>query len=215
MVKNLLTVVSCMGLAAATLFADVFPVGSLPSPGITPPGTSSGNDPSYVFTIHDALGDAGFGTLVGSPSTGDSILITSGTLDITSSQNSNIAVGVYSLIPAGPGVTVFTAYPGEDFVVDNLLYPNNDAVSISGCGGGPPGGDIDVCGLYFGNATDTVNLFGGNGSNSNDLLLVSNGHTFVVNQSSGVVFTLTPVPEPSAIALLATTLLFALRRRRR
>jgi hypothetical protein len=176
----------------------------------------------YVYTFSDIFGDSGFGTLNAVPSTGDSFLVTSGTLDITSSGDSNAAVGLYQLIPEGPGITFIQAYPGEDDIVDDLIYPNNDAVNVGGNCTGSTGGYLDECGLLFGptggpgSGTETlINLFGGNGSNSNDQFSVSNGSKFVINETSGVTFTLTPVPEPWEPVLLATVALLALGLRKR
>jgi len=51
----------------------------------------------YTFTFSDLAADSGFGSLSAVPSARDSLLRYE--LDVTSSQHSNAAVGLYSLIP--------------------------------------------------------------------------------------------------------------------
>jgi hypothetical protein len=222
--KQLLQVTVAMALAAIGLFADGITAGT-PVPGGLSASAPSGDDPMYFYTFSDIFGDAGFGTLSAVPSTGDSLLVTSGTLDVTSSQDLNVAVGLYQILPEGPAIS---NSPSGFFQVDDLIYPNDDALAVTAYGTtGAPGGFLDLGGLVFGptggsgSGSETeVNIFGGNGSDSNDAfqacITCSGGSaSYSINQGSGVNFTLTPIPEPRAVVILATAALLALSLRKR
>ena len=90
------------------------------------PGTNFGGAIVYTFTISDTNGNAGTGsfTLVPSGLADDSMLATSGTLDITASNVSG-ATGNY-VMHAVSGIGT-DPYWGTN--VDDLVYPANDAGS--------------------------------------------------------------------------------------
>ena len=92
--------------------------------GLSPAGLLAS---TFAFTF-DIQGNIGSGVLNAVPSGlgDDSLLAVSGTLNWTTSSDGNASAGTYSLLPAGPGVTSIGAY-----IVDDLIYPNNDAGSGS------------------------------------------------------------------------------------
>jgi hypothetical protein len=197
--------------------------------GPTPPGwpgsgggggrLPGGPDPLFTFTFTDLAGDVGNGTLSAIDSgLGDgSLLVTSGTLNLTSSSDGNASVGTYSLIAVGPAIT---GSPSGLFAVDDLIYPNNDAANGVSPNIGSNPSYLTNWGLLFGHpgsgSQDEINIWGnGNG----DYAFGSEmGGNYNILQLSGGTFTLTPVPEPTSLCLLGIGLsglaVFALRGRK-
>jgi hypothetical protein len=181
--------------------------------GPTPPGWSGsrgggggspgGVDPAFIFTFSDLLGDTAHGTLSAVDSgLGDgSFLVTGGSLIVTTSSDGNGSVGSYSLLLAGPGVTLS---PSGLFIVDDLIYPNNDAAS-----GVNPGISVNPSyltnfGLLFGQpgtgSQNEVNIWGNGGG---DYAFFSEfGGSYNIQAGSGGTFSLVAVPEPASLSLL-------------
>jgi hypothetical protein len=187
------------------------------------PGASSGSgsplpgDPAYVFTYSDLSGDAGYGTLNSVPDGlgDDGMHAFSGSLTVTSSAGGALPLGVYPLIPQGPGVTLS---PGGNFLDDNLIYPANDAGSgaNNGADGFAPISNpsyLDVFGLLFGKGGREINIWGtGGGDYAFVFAPPAYGGAF-----TGGTFKLA-APEPGSLTLLgigAAGLLAAAWRRRR
>jgi len=165
----------------------------------------------YNFTFSDTSGDIGFGTLSATSPSGigdDSVFAFSGNLDVTSGG----AAGMYSLIPTGPTPNI---PPPGAFIVDNLVYPNNDAgngfynLQAGNYGGSTIGklSYLDNFGLLFGNLLgQQVNIFG-NGGGDYAFYQFTPGVGYTVATGAGGTFSLTAVsvtavPEPASLTLL-------------
>jgi hypothetical protein len=151
----------------------------------------------YHFTFSDQSGDAGYGTLNAVPSgLADSLVVTSGSLTVTSGG----ATGTYSLIPTGP----YSTYsPLGAFIVDDVIYPNNDAANgvNPGISGGPS--YLTYWGLLFGGSGAEVNIFAyPTGGGNYEFYKGTGPGIYSVGAASGVSFSLTPVPEPASLTLL-------------
>jgi hypothetical protein len=154
----------------------------------------------YSFSYSDAL-NAGYGTLSGSPSgLGDgSLLITSGSLTVTSSADG--ILGTYSLIPTSSlslysPPTVYISPDGQ-FIIDDLLYPGNNAGS--GVNPGPTynPSDLTYYGLLFGDSGTYINIWGNGGATNYEYGKSSGGSISFLTTGGTFVTT----PEPSGIAL--------------
>jgi hypothetical protein len=179
--------------------------------GIIGSGGSSGSagsgpggpDPMYTFTFSDLAGDAGFGTLNAMDSgLGDgSLLATSGSLTVTSGG----AVGTYSLIPKGPSPE---NSPSGLFIVDDLIYPNNNAASGVNPGISVNPSYLTNSGLLFGppgsGTQDEVNFWGNGGGDY--AFGAETGGNYTILQFGGGTFTLeeaaSAVPEPTTLTML-------------
>ena len=166
----------------------------------------------YTFTYSDPSGDVGYGTLTVVPSGlgDDSLWATSGSLTVTSSANSDIAVGTYSLLAAGPTVTNSA---GGLFIVDNLIYPANDAGSGVNNGTGglasiPNPSYLDEGGLLFGppgtGSQEQINIWGNGGANNYEFGSAAGGADTII--ATDGTFTLTAVPEPSTVSMAAAAI---------
>jgi hypothetical protein len=181
--------------------------------GPTPPGWNGsgsgggglpgGADPQFTFTFSDLFGDTAHGTLSAIDSgLGDgSLLVTSGSLIVTTSADGNGSVGTYSLIAIGPGVTLS---PSGLFIVDDLIYPNNNAASGVNPGISTNPSYLTNFGLLFGppgtGSQDEINIWGNGGG---DYAFYSEkGGSYNIQVGSGGIFNLTPVPEPASVSLL-------------
>jgi hypothetical protein len=198
------------GVVALALLVGV--VGQAPA-GMVPPSKGpgpgpGGNDPQYSFTFSDPQGDVGHGTLIAVPSGqgDDSLWAVSGSLILTSSSDGNASVGTYSLLSIGPAPTFS---PSLFFVVDNLIYPANDAASgthNAGIGITNPS-YLSNLGLLFGQpgtgSQDEINIWGNGGG---DYAFGSEkGGVLTISDLAGGSFTLTAViaaPEPASLTLL-------------
>jgi len=188
----------------ASAYANTIPAPSSPTSGSGTVGGTS--DPTYSFTFSDGLGDVGFGTLNATDSGlgNGSLLVTSGTLTVTSnSLNSPALDGTFSLIAGGPNTTdasmLFPCTVGGTsndciFAYDDLIYPANSSTSYLTTGG-----------LLFGTATGPQINIWGNGSPSNYEFGYAIPGSYLINDTGGT-FTLTLVPEPSTMALLGLAL---------
>jgi hypothetical protein len=160
----------------------------------------------FTFTYSDPFGNAGYGTLNSMDSgLGDgSLFVTSGTLTVTSGA----IAGDYTLIPAGPSPSIS---PEGAFIVDNLIYPSNNAGDgvnpgfSYGFTSGPS--YLTVFGLLFGNgAGEEINIWG-IGNNDYDFYgySPSGGYNPAV---TGGEFTLSAAtPEPAGLTLLGVSLM--------
>jgi len=170
---------------------------------------------NLTFTFSDPAGDAGSGTLnaVGSGLGDDSLWAISGTLNLTASSLGSGALGTYSLIAAGPGIT---PSPSGLFVTDNLIYPSNDAASgTSACQtsyiaiSNPS--YLTYCGLLFGPDGS------GTGNQSEINIWGSGGMTYGFGSVAGGVYTIYTNPggtfslpePPTSLLLVLGTLLVA------
>ena len=175
------------------------PGGGVPGGG----GVPNANDPQFLFTFSDIQGDVGHGTLSAVPSGfGDnSLWVTSGSLILTSSSDGNASVGTYSLLPSGPFIGFS---PSGLFLVDNLIYPANDAASgiLPGISDNPS--YLTNFGLLFGHpgtgSQDEINIVG-NGS-SDYALSAETGGILTIDNVSGGSFALAAAPEPASLTLL-------------
>jgi hypothetical protein len=162
-------------------------------------------------------GDAGYGVLNAVPDGlgDDGMHAISGSLTVTSSAGGLLPLGTYPLLSAGPGVTTS---PNGGFVVDNLIYPANDAGSgaNNGADGFPPISSpsyLDVFGLLFGKGGAEINIYG-NGGGDYAFLFENPG---LGGAFAGGTFTLATL-EPTGLTLLgvgAAGLIGAAWRRRR
>jgi hypothetical protein len=175
----------------------------LPGTHVGPnPPPPVGVDPVYNFTYSDTAGNAGFGTLVATNPSGIDALSDwslSGSLTVTSSADGNASVGTYTLLPGGPGTTYS---PSGLFYFDNLVYPGNDAGAGAQAGFVLSNSYLTSGGLLFGPVTgsqDEINIYGNGGGDYAFLSEVGGSNN--IQTSTGGTFTLTPVPEPSALAL--------------
>ncbi len=165
----------------------------------------SGPDPMFNYTFNIA-GNVGFGTLNAQNSgLGDgSLLVTGGTLTLTSSADpTDTPLGTYSLLAISGPPTV-TSSPLGSSIVDDLIYPGNNAAggANQGVQGFTTTGPsyLDYFGLLFGTtigSTPEINLYyGNNGAQTYSML------TNTQNYDGGT-FTLTSAtPEPSSLILL-------------
>jgi hypothetical protein len=193
-----LTLLACAaGPAQAGLIPGGGPPGPNPGPGKPVPG-----DPLYQFSISDAAGDTGFGTLNTVPDgLGDGgQLAVAGSLTMTGGA---LAGNTFALLSGGPGVT---PSPSGVFIFDNLLYPANNAGNGANNGMGGLGlignpSFLDNGGLLFGGSGLEVNIWGNGGANNYSIFAfnTTNG-SFPVSQNGGATFGL--VPEPASLTLL-------------
>ncbi len=169
-----------VGRVSAGLYTGVAPE--------SPPIYDLGVDPLYTFTFSDLYGNVGSGSLF---ATGNHSV--AGMLTLTGT-NGYAPLGVYTLLPAGPGYTVS---PSGYWAVDNLIYPNNDAF-------GAATSYVDNYGLLFGNGVDEINIWG-NGGATNYTFGTSGPNGFWYDGGGTGTFTLTlvasPVPEPASVAV--------------
>lgn len=174
----------------------------------------------YSFTYTDGTGNAAHGTVTAVDSgLGDgSLHAISGTLTVTSSADGNGSVGTYSLLSIGPNVTTS---PAGAFIVDNLIYPNNNAGNGVNSGGITNPSFLTNWGLLFGQpgtGSQTEVNFWGNG-NGDYALFTFNSSGYNIQQGGGGSFSVTLVPEPTTLAVFGMCLVgavgFAYRRRGR
>jgi hypothetical protein len=182
--------------------AQAGPVSAYGGPGPTSgPGSPIPGDPAYIFTYSDLSGDAGYGVLNAVPDGlgDDGLHAISGSLTVTSSAGGLLPLGTYPLLTAGPGVTTS---PSGNYVVDNLIYPANDAGSgaNNGADGFPTVSNpsyLDFFGLLFGKGGTEVNIYG-NGGGDYAFLFSPPG---VSGAFAGGTFSLA-LPEPGSLTLL-------------
>jgi hypothetical protein len=168
----------------------------------------------YTFLYTDIAGDVGFGTLSAEASglADDSLLVTGGTLHLITPSDPS-SDGTFNLIPEGPNVTLS---PSGLFIVDNRIYPADDAgdgVTPYAMISNPS--YLTNAGLLFGNAGEEINIYGNGGGNY--ALYTEVGGGYHIQNGSGGTFTLTPVPSPAAawggIALIGLVGVTKLRQR--
>ncbi len=165
--------------------------------------------PMYSFNYSDGTNTAsGTVTTVDSGLGDGSLLATSGTLTVTSGA----ATGVYSLIPEGPAVSLS---PSGAFLVDDLIYPNNNAASGVNPAIGSNPSFLTNWGLLFGGAGLEINIFGNGGGDYAFLAFSTNTGGFPVFQGSGGAFSLTATPEPTTLAVFGALAVGAFGVRRR
>jgi hypothetical protein len=165
----------------------------------------------FTFTLGGL--DTGTGTLTATDSgLGDgSLLVTSGTLNLTASSGANGSqLGTYVITPIGPT---------PSGCCDDLLYPANNAGSGVYSGGISNPSYLDNYGLDYvpgGSAPGSASLIDiwGNGSGNYGV------GSFSSYDNGGVTFALTQVlPEPHSVVALcglgAMGLFFAIRRHRK
>jgi len=147
-------------------------------------------------------GNSGWGFLTVGPSglADDSLLATSGTLNLVASSDNNLSTGTYSLIAVGPAVTLS---PSGLFLVDNLVYPNDDAAS--GVYPAIPNNPsyLTNWGLLFGASGTEINIWG-NGQ-SDYAFWSETGGGWGVTDGGGGTFSLS-TPEPVSMVLFGTFL---------
>lgn len=204
-----------LGAAVACFLGAVIPANASPislgaGGGLVPgPAPSSfGADPSYTFTYSDPFGDFATGTLSGSPSgIGPGALwLTSGTMDVLTSGAGGAAVGTYSLL-TGPGLgPAESLSPSGLFLIDNVLYPGNNAANGTNPGISVNPSYLTNWGLLFApggphpGTQNEINIYGNGGANYGFYSEAGGG--YVIQNGSGGLFTLTAVPEPSSLALM-------------
>jgi len=169
---------------------------SLAYPSAPPTGGTylpGGADPSFTFNYRDAAGDVGYGTLntVASGLGDGSFLATSGSFTLIGSADGNASTGTYALIPEGPAVSIS---PSGQFIVDDLIYPDNNAASGVNPAIGSNPSFLTYYGLLFGQpgtgpATE-INLWG-TGSGNYTLYAFTNGSGYNIAQSSSSAFDIT------------------------
>ena len=174
---------------------------------------------SYLLQYSDTYGNVSIVDLTTGVSglTDGSLLVTSGTLTLTSSMNSNAFLGTYTLVPGGPALSKYYMASGsKNFVYyDNLFYPNQNA------GAGVHGTDIvdpsylNYNGLTFNKSGSpySISLFG-SGVKAQDYGLWVNDYNTVYGiyeaNSTG-----TLVPEASSFAILGVAMIGGVFFRRR
>jgi hypothetical protein len=183
--------------------------GGLAAPSGTP-GVGGSPDPFLSFAFVDSSGDVGFGSLnaINSGLGDGSLWAVSGSLTMTGGA---LAGDNFSLLGAGPGVTAIgSTNPGIGWVVDNLVYLNDDAGNSVNNG---QGGLASISnpsyltngGLLFGSGSTEVNIFGnGNGDYA---FLYTTPSGFFGPASGGKFVAAAVVPEPSSLTLLGLSAL--------
>jgi hypothetical protein len=154
-------------------------------------------DPVYVFSVSDGAGDVGQGVLHAiDDGLGDGgMLAVSGSLTMT---GGSLAGNTFALLTAGPAVTLS---PTGNFIVDNLVYPGNNAANGVNNGQGGLGAIanpsfLDNGGLLFGQSGFDLNIWG-NGANDYAIDWTGGGVT------SGAKFKMSlATPEPASLTLL-------------
>jgi hypothetical protein len=172
-------------------------------PGV--PGVGGSPDPFLNFAFVDSSGDVGFGSLnaVNSGLGDGSLWALSGSLTITGGA---LAGDTLSLVSAGPGVTTLAStFPGEDWIVDNLVYLNNDAGNSVNNGQDGLGfisnpSFLTNGGLLFESGSTEVNIYG-NGNGDYAFLYTTPSGIFG-SASGGQFIAAAFVPEPSSMTLL-------------
>ena len=173
---------------------------------------------SYILQYSDTYGNATIVELTTGISgyTDGSELVTSGTMTLTSSMNSNAYVGTYSLVAGGPDDTTYYMAPGEGGVYyDNLFYPNQNAgAGVHGSGITDPS-YLNYSGLLFNQSGSpySISLFG-SGVKAKDYGLWVNDY----NTGAGIYkadSTGTLVPEASSFAILGVAMIGGVFFRRR
>lgn len=174
------------------LLASALSYGALLAVAITPAVAET-----YNWTLtYAATGLSGAGTLT----TGNS---DHGGFDVTSITGTIDGVAVTGLFGGNPGYGYPLSPGGGAVTYDNIIYPslNSDTNSL-----------LDGSGLLFALTTDvTANIYGNTPTDYGYLTSIDgsldgpNGG-YDTNQQTGVVFTITDVPEPASLALLGAGL---------
>jgi len=164
-------------------------------------------DFTAVFVYIGPQGDSASGTLSGTGpvDAAGGYHATSGSITFTAINGAPV-MQTYSLLPGGPGVT---SSPSGAFIVDNLVYPANNAGSgmNNGMDGFPPISNpsyLDTYGLLFGKGNVEINIWGNGGpSNYQFDEAVNGGVTISHTGGTFILYSfVSTVPEPSGIALL-------------
>ena len=190
------TIVAAAAFAAAPASASSVlnpPAGSPPQFG------ALGEDPLFTYTFSIAGADSGTGLLNGTDLGGGQFLITSGSLDVTSSSNGGAAIGTWSLIPNPVGPSVWTS-PDGAFNINNVIYTGSNPT-------------LDGWGLLFGNgASEELNIWGNGADNYSFWVFTPGvGYTIADNDGAPGSFSVAPlveiesfeaaVPEPATWAM--------------
>ena len=177
---------------------------------------------SHILQYSDTYGNATIVELTTGISgyTDGSELVTSGTMTLTSSINSNAYVGTYSLVAGGPVDTTYNMAPGKGFVYyDNLFYPNQNAgAGVHGSGITDPS-YLNYSGLLFNQSGSpySISLFASGVKAKDYGLWVNNYNTGAGIYKADSTGTLVPevVPEASSFAILGVAMIGGVFFRRR
>jgi hypothetical protein len=188
--RRWLAVVALVSLSALGLRADVPVWYSFTSP--------DGDTQAVVWLSGLASGPDG------------SLLVTSGTLTVDASSNPLLPLETYSLIFIGSSANWTST---KAFVVDDLLYPGDDAASGPNHGdmsGGDPS-YLTWWGLLFGDGgTTEINIWGNGGADNYSLVMGLPDRVYPLTEN-GITGTFAPIPsdpplpfpEPGTILLLS------------
>ena len=147
-----------------------------------------------VVTFNFGIGsNTGYGWLdLSSQGSGD-FLATAGELTVTGSSSGNLAVGTFSLVPGGPGVTLLPFNSSWAWAYDNVVDPtSNPVVSWYGLLFSANGYDVNI--FSTANSTPGQYSFG----------VSYNGALVIDDENIAGTFN---VPEPTSIALLGLGLI--------
>jgi len=164
-------------------------------------------DVGYSFTSADGKtnADVWLSGLTSGPD--NSFLVTSGTLTVDNSSNPLLPLDTYSLIFIGSSANWSST---KAFVVDDLLYPGDDAAS------GPNHGDMSGnpsyltwWGLLFGDGgTTEINIWGNGGADNYSLVMGLPDRNYPLTENGitgafGPISDPLPLPESGTILLLS------------